>query len=112
MTTAQNTYAGTKDLKAVKNDTEFVQYLVEMFTTDDEGIEHPEEIQIKAWRGHIAINLHGDKDIKNHDGLVVKCSNCGRFEILLYEGGSTWETEECWDCKAKFTKIGDCRIEQ
>ena len=58
MTTAQNTYVGTKDLKAVKNDTEFVQYLVEMFTTDDEGIEHPEEIQIKAWRGHIAINLH------------------------------------------------------
>ncbi len=103
-------------LESVKNDYDFIQYLIEMFTTDDEGNEHPESLKIYPHGRAVMVNFSGDTNWRNADGRVGRCQKCNTHYVVLNDGiggGDIFENETCYcyECGARFTALfGDSII--
>ena len=102
-------------LESVKNDYDFIQYLIEMFTVDDEGNEHPDLLRIYTHNHRVMVNFRGDANWRNADGQIGRCQKCGEHYIALNSGngGDIWENEvcRCYECGARFTALfGDSII--
>lgn len=114
--TAKNIFARPNELNKILSDSNFVQYAIEMFTNDDNGDFHPENLLIVSAFGKVEVR-EVSEDYKNDEdypgyrpvGFVVKCNKCGDYEIACHDGGATYETQFCDNCGLEFTQIGECK---
>ena len=98
----------TRTIKEVKQDHEFIQFLTEMFTTDDDGTEHPEVIVFSLnFNKRVVVSFNSQKSWKESDGYILKCNQCGTFTVDLFCNHEADANRYCDGCNIRFTEIGE-----
>lgn len=113
MKQAKNLYARSIDIKDIKHDADFMQFVAEMFTWNENNESQIIPENVKIINNHNRVEVHIFNFYSNTDneytsiGYIYKCSLCGEYELIVHDQPDY--ERYCFGCKEEFKTIGDSK---